>query len=161
MDQMIGIMARHLGPALDMIEGVINACPEPLWNAKTRPAPVWLHLYHALASVDFWFRASKDEPFDYPTFGKAVDPDMAKTSADSLTKAELGVHLKRVREKAEAYAAAAQREGLSSPSPITDVYTRADIFLGQIRHLQHHIGFCNATISSGGASPAAWMGYGE
>jgi hypothetical protein len=158
---MTEILARHLHPALDMIETVIGKCPDPLWNAKQGPAPVWLHLYHALVGIDFWFRSSKDQRFDFLTFAKAVDPDITKYSRDFLSKPELLSCLKRAREKAEAYVAAAADGGLSSKCPLTDVFTKADIILMQIRHLQHHVGFCNCALSSGGAQAAAWMGYGE
>ena len=162
---MIEILARHLNPALDMIEKLIDGCPDGLWNASgsagSGPAPVWLHLYHALVGIDFWFRSSKEEAFQFPTFGKAVDPDLSKCSRDFLSKEEIRACLKRAREKADAYAEAARRDGLSSTWPFSDTFTCADTFLMQIRHLQHHVGFCNCALSSKGAAAAAWMGYGE
>ncbi len=160
---MIGILTRHLSPAFDMMEKVIAGCPDDLWTASRPhgPAPIWLHLYHALAGIDFWLRSTKEEAFDFPTFGKDVDPDIAKCSRDFLSKDEIRTYIERARKKAAAYAEAAGRDGLLSTWPFADTFTRADTFLGQIRHIQHHVGYCNSLLSSAGAPAAAWMAYGE
>jgi hypothetical protein len=155
------ILARHLYPSLEMINQVVSNCPEGLWCADRGTAPIWLHLYHALVGIDFWFRLSKSQKFEYLTFGKTVDPDIQKKSADTLSKDEIKRCVERAKEKAAAFILAIRDEGLSSKCPLTDVFTKADILLMQIRHLQHHIGFCNGLLSSNGAQAAKWVGYGE
>jgi len=78
-----------------------------------------------------------------------------------LTKAELKDYLARVREKVDRIFAALDDEGLSAPIRPRSRNTYHDAILGQIRHIQHHVGQCNAILRRSGARTAGWLGYGE
>jgi hypothetical protein len=160
-EELIGILTRHLEPCIGMLEEIVDDCPDELWVMDQKGAPIWRHVYHTVVGIDFWFRGSKNDAFDFLTFGKSVEPDLEKPSRDRLTRKELKRCIARTRVKLSAFVKTVHGEGLCSKSELTEVFTKADLLLMQIRHFQHHIGYCNALMRSNGAEAAKWLEYGD
>lgn len=152
------ILNRHLDPCLDMLAQVIERCPAELWNLPSPGAPIWQHIYHTLVGPDFWFRADPATPFEFLTFGKDVSPDLDKPSADWLTPDELKAYIQITQRKCREFI---EMGRLEETSTLTDVFTRLDLVLMQIRHIQHHVGYCNGILRAHGIAGAPWLGYGE
>ena len=158
----VSILKRHLDPCFEMLRRVMDRCPEELWLEDGQGSPFWQQIYHVVFYVEHWLREDyAARQFRSVVFEKRVSPDLGRRSPDHLTKAELKDYLARVREKVDRIFAALDDDRLSAPIRPRSRNTYHDAILGQIRHIQHHVGQCNAILRRSGARTAGWLGYGE
>ena len=50
---------------------------------------------------------------------------------------------------------------LLEPCSIYNKLTKTDVLLMHIRHIQHHVGFCNSILRANDLKPVKWSGYFE
>ena len=155
----VSVLRRHFDSCIAMLDEVAARCPESLWAEADRGAPIWQHLYHTLTGVEFWFR--EGEEFVPLAFGKAVSPDLDKQTQECLTKDELREYRGRIQEMCARFFATMDARHPLEESRITEVFTKTDLVLMQIRHVQHHVGYCNSILRAHGIEGAPWVGYGE
>jgi hypothetical protein len=157
---MVAVLRRHFDPALQMLAQIIESCPESLWAAQTDGGPLWQHVMHALIGVQFWFREAS-ERFAPPDFGKGPVPDLGTAPSFDVEKGPTTAYLQHIQSRAEAFFGSLDDGRLHSGSSIYEKCTYADLILGQTRHIQHHVGYCNRILRDGGRPAAKWLGYGE
>ena len=66
-----------------------------------------------------------------------------------------------MRGRADAFLGALDERRLLATSSIYEKCTNADLVLGQIRHIQHHVGYSSCLLRMSGADAAKWIGYAE
>ena len=147
------IMKRHFDPSFEMLERLIDGCPDEVWPG------IWQQVYHTLFGIQFWFRL---EGLDVqpPDWGRNVSPELDCQSGDCLTKDELRDYAAKMRAKAEVFFQAS-RDRLFEPCVIYGKITNADVVMMQVRHFQYHVGDCNSILGSQGGQTVEWLGYGE
>lgn len=155
------ILWRQFDPAFGMLSETIRNCPNAVWNKRVgAQAPVWQHVLHTLTGIAFWFRSSGEE-FAIPDFGKGVTPDLDQGPGETPAADEILGYLAETRRQAQAFVEGKSDEQLLEPCAVYEGITNCDVILMQIRHFQHHIGYCNRLLAAAGARPAAWQGFGE
>ena len=151
------IVQRHFVPMMAMLRDVITSCPDDVLMAPT--LGVREHIYHALVGMDVWLSPN---PAAY-AFGDIVDDDAAQLKAaasDRITRDFLIGFLDLLETKV----AALPDDAVGYLEVVTlrgREFTLLDRCLGQVRHVQHHIGVANEKLRVRGARAADWRGYGE
>ena len=161
-NDVVAILKRHLDPSLEMLQRVVDRCPSSLWLDDKEGPPFWQVAYHVIFYIEHWLRedyAVRQSRCLVPK--KQVSPDLGRGSPDHLTQAELKDYLARVREKVDRIFATLDDGRLSAPIRPRSSCTYHDAILGQVRHIQHHVGQCNNILRRAGARTAGWSGYGE
>ncbi len=161
MADIVTTLTRQLDCSLDMLGQGIDLCPDEAWTDDRRHAPVWEQLYHAL----FWFGAWLRDwsiPMEYPEFHISEALDIKGAAGAVISKAQLRSYLAKVRADYAQLVAALTPESLLVPQEAFGrPWTMADRILGQIRHVQHHVGYLNAVLSATRGVRVHWIGYGE
>jgi hypothetical protein len=157
---MLGVLMRQFAPSLEMLADIVETCPHSAWSDSRSGRPLWQRVLHALISVQFWFREAS-EPFAPPDLGTGPVPDLDQRPVVEVDKDTVQAYLQTIRARADTFFASLDDERLLAPCSICDKCTYADLILGQIRHLQHHVGYCNSLLQAGGAPAAKWRGHAE
>lgn len=159
----VDVLRRQVRPTLAMFRAASGDGAEAVWSSDASPA-YWEHAYHALFGLGFFLR----EPFvpyrdaPKPAFHARVSPDLEPTEADPIPLADYEAYRREVFEQLEGLLDRLTPELLTAETAIFGRYfTLADRLLGQVRHVQHHIGELNAIRRRHGVEPIAWQGYNE
>ena len=154
----------QLGAAIDMLENAIRACPDALWSEGSVPVAqrFWYLAFHALFWLDYYLSRNEREFVPPAPFGlEELDP-AGRYPERAYTKAELLVYLGHGR-----------RLGLARLDELTEAEAGArcgferrdlsvlELFLYNLRHLQHHTGQLNLLLRQRTASAPGWVGRGR
>jgi DinB superfamily len=153
-DSLKAILWRQFGAAIDMMENSIAACPDSLWNDGSQ---FWYIAYHTLFFLDYYLSEEPDkfhppEPFTLAEFG-------AEGSTERVyTKQELIKYIEFCREKCRKLISELNDENLEKRF-INDRrnYSRLEILLYNMRHVQHHMAQLNLLIRQSGKVPPDWV----
>ncbi len=148
----------HLGLCLDMMEKLINDSPDSIWNEHRGGFVFWQQILHALTGAKFWLRCEKSD-FQEPFASRKVYPELDGKPENNLTREELHSLFADVKSACEAYFSGQTPESLIQPCPLYDKISKLDVIFGQVRHIQHHIGCCNAILREAGEKAADWVDY--
>jgi hypothetical protein len=141
----------HVGPCFEMLDKVVESCPDELWLAGDGSSmPVWQIVYHTCAGAWVWFRPA-GEPFTEPPMGGAV-AELETPAERGLSKAEVRAFAAEAKRRAERFLAAAGCDWITAPYSHYSKMSNLDVVIGQVRHLQHHIGYCNRILSAHGVA---------
>lgn len=144
-------LSRHLDSCFSMLMEVVRVCPQALWQERGGKPPVWQIVYHTLAGAWVWFRPA-GQPFLEPPVGEDV-AELKVVPEQALSKEEVEAFAAQAKDRAEAFFASVSREGtLLAPYSFYDKLTNLDVIAEQIRHIQHHIGYCNAILGKVGCA---------
>lgn len=147
------ILKAHFCSTISMIDDLIESCPKDVWTSSENL--VWKHVFHAICGIEFWFRTG-DMKFAEPLIRNDVTPDFDKHTSDYATKKEMKEYLNRNISFAQDFFASLTEDSLSEPADVYKKITKLDVILMQIRHIQHHVGYCNSVIKNNGGTPAQW-----
>jgi hypothetical protein len=157
---MLAILRRQLDPTLQMLADIVDGCPTSSWLDSRSGRPFWQQVLHALTGVCFWLREAS-QPFSPPDFGRGAIPDLDQAPTFDVDKGTVKAYLASIRRTADLFFDTLDDQKLLATSSLYDKCTYADLILGQIRHIQHHVGYCNCLLQSSGARPTKWLGYAE
>ena len=154
---------QQFGASMDMLENAMNACPDEVWgNATQKPESMqdfWYIAFHTLFWLDFYLSTTPDgfmPPAPY-TLGEfdpgGVMPDRV------YSKAELLAYLEHGREKCRTLIAGLTDERAQARFRIWRMdYSRLELLLYNMRHVQHHAAQLNLLLRQHGAVPPDWVG---
>ncbi len=157
----VDIIRRNLEPTLEMLSDIIEECPDEVWVADDGNAPIWQQTYHTVFWLNAWAR-DWAKPFERPSFHTREALDMVKGAAPVLTRQRLAEYLRRARAECDAFL-----DDLTPESLVLEYeafgkrWTHADRILGQIRHVQHHVGAAHAIMCEKTGKTPRWVGYNE
>jgi len=155
------ILKRQLDCSLEMLAKAIELCPDDVWSDQAGHAPVWEQLYHAL----FWFNAwLRDwaKPIEYPEFHIKEALEIKRRVGSLIDRRQMLSYLAKVRADYEAFMAGVDDGALlGAQEAFGRSWTVVDRILGQVRHVQHHVGYVNAILSTARGVRVHWIGYGE
>ena len=154
------ILRRQFYPSFQMLANLIEACPERQWTSQDAGNPFWQRIMHTLIGIQFWFRES-DEECAAPDFGQGLVPDLDAAPAFSLTKQIVREYQAVIANRVHAFLSKMDDKRLVQISSICGACTYADIIIMQIRHIQHHVGYCNGLLHSNREGAIKWLGYAE
>ncbi len=150
---------RQFGAAIEALEGIMAACPDRLWDDRTKQPPFWYLVYHTLFWLEFYVSESPTAFTPPPPFGlEELDP-AGVLPERPYTKAELGAYLEHGRRKCRARIAALtepearRRFRLASGLELE----LAELLLYNLRHVQHHAGQLNLILRQQTDSATRWV----
>lgn len=149
---------QQFGAAIDMLENAITACPDDLWNDRSRKPEFWYVAYHTLFFLDLSQSESvagfvPPAPFTLDELDPAgVLPPRVYTKEELLNYLELG--RRKVRETIDALTDEKARQRGSFEWVVFNV---AEQLLCNMRHVQHHTAQLNLILRQTTDSAPLWV----
>jgi hypothetical protein len=155
MDTLKEILWKQFGAAIDMLENAIKLCPEEHWNAVGQ---FWYNAYHAIFYLDYYL-SEDPEKFSPPSPYTLSEFDPAGMLPDRVyTKEELLSYLEFGRKKCFDLIHDLTEE-TSKKRFINKArnYSRVEILLYNMRHVQHHAGQLNLLLRQNINDAPRWV----
>ena len=170
MVSMVQVMNRNFISSLKMMGGIIDVCPDNVWEEINGWSPFWQQIYHVLESVDYWFRENYNYVYDDEVL-KAWKTDKNVTSEldenmkefdDILSKAELRQYLNCIYQKTDMFFNSLDDSKLVLPIAENNFdFTYLDVIDMQIRHVMYHVGHCICILRSRANLEVEWISHNE
>lgn len=141
-----------------MLENALLACPDGLWSDRSRRPEYWYLVYHTLFFLDYYSSPTADgfappAPFTLDE----LDP-AGVVPARPYTKAEIHAYLLYGREKCRAAIGALTVETARRRCGFgRHDLSVAELFLYNMRHVQHHAAQLNLLLRQTTDSAPAWV----
>jgi uncharacterized damage-inducible protein DinB len=150
---------QQFGAAIDMLENALVACPDELWNDRSRQPELWYVAYHTLFYLDLYLSDSL-EGFAPPMPFNLDELDPAGLlPANPYTKDELHTYLLHGRRKCRATIEALTAEKAARRCGIEWLdMTTAEALLYNMRHVQHHAAQLNLILRQTVNDAPRWVG---
>jgi hypothetical protein len=153
-EQLKHILGAQFEAALCMLNDCIQKCPDEHWDGLIAKYPFWQVAYHTLCFVDVYLAPSdaawqpRTEPGPkgglHPKGRLELDEEYPSRQFDT---AELVEYVALCRQKVHDALAAETRESLAGDSGFSRLrFSRAELHLYNLRHLQHHTGQLSACL---------------
>jgi hypothetical protein len=157
-------VASQYGAALDMLENAIRACPDALWDEASKQGwqRFWYYAFHTLWWHDHYLSEGDGahvppEPYTMDEMEPDRFPAAVYTPAQLLAFLEHGRARCRARFDRLTEAEATERCGFARLE-----LSWLELFLYNLRHLQHHTAQLNLLIRQHTGSDAPrWVGRGR
>jgi uncharacterized damage-inducible protein DinB len=138
--------------ALSMLDECIRLCPEQHWDGIIGKYPFWMVAYHTLCFTDLYLEPDestfKTHPRLHPKGMQEFDDEYPSRR---FAQAELLEYLQLCRAKLARRLAAETPEVLAGPSGhARRKFSRAELHLYSMRHVQHHAGQLSAFLRRAG-----------
>ena len=156
-DNWKNIIWQQFGAAIDTLENAINACPEKVWGDRTGYHEYWYMVYHTLFFLDYYMSDSAEgfappQPFNLDELNPAgVLPDRV------YTKEELLKYLEHGRNKSRKVIEALTEETAHQHCGFKKDLTVAELYLYNMRHVQHHAAQLNLLLRQQIDSAPRWV----
>ena len=141
-----------------MLENAVSACPDELWNDRSRQPEFWYVVYHTLFFLDLSLSPSLDG-FAPPSPFTLAELDPSGVMPDRpYTKDELKSYLQHGRKKCkERIEALTEEQGAQRGSFEWVDVSVAELLLYNMRHVQHHTGQLNLILRQTIDSAPRWV----
>jgi DinB superfamily len=149
---------QQFGAAIDMLENALHACPDPLWSERSRQPEFWYLAYHTLFFLDLYLSDSVEGFAPPAPFGlEELDP-AGVLPERPYTKAELQAYLDHGRSKCRVTldGLSAEKAGRRCGFSWLDISV-AELFLYNMRHVQHHAAQLNLILRQQTDSAPGWV----
>jgi len=151
-------LGQQFGAAIDMLENALRACPDALWDDRSRRPEFWYLVFHTLFFLDYYLSESA-EGFVPPAPFSLDELDPAGVMPDHpYSKDELQRYLEHGRRKCrstiEALTEAKARERRRFVSVEGSV---VELLLYNLRHVQHHAAQLNLLLRQATDSAPRWV----
>jgi hypothetical protein len=134
--------------ALRMLDDCLEQCPPAQWDGVVAKYPFWQVAYHALCFVDYYLSPGESafqlRPDLHPAGWRELNDEYPSRP---FTRDELRGYVTLCREKAHAALAAETEQTLAAPCAFPrKAFSRLEIHVYNVRHLQHHTGQLSAFL---------------
>ena len=149
---------RQFGAAIEMLENAVVTCPEALWGDRSRRPEFWHVAYHTLFWLDLYLWGSPEgfappAPFTL----NELDPE-AKSSEPLYTKEQLLPYLEHCRAECRAKLEELTEEEAARRCGFTwHEMSAGELFLYNLRHVQHHAGQLNVLLRQEVDAAPRWV----
>jgi hypothetical protein len=154
------VLIRQLKPSFKMTRKIIESCPKAIWAQRNINPPIWQQVYHMLYGADYWFSKTKDS-FQPPEFNGDVNSVLGEESAGFIDQVDMLGYLDYVSQKVVDFVGEMDGDKVTQPSILYDKWTNLDVFMEQVRHVQHHLGYLNRVLLKCKIKPVEWEFYEE
>jgi hypothetical protein len=150
-----------------MLAGCIKRADRDTWLAPVAQIPYWHVAYHALFYADFYLspneHAFQAQPFhrpDYNFLGPQPWAPEKQIKADQPYDADtLAAYAETCRAKVKTIISSETESVLAGESGFSWLrFTRMELHLYNLRHIQHHTGQLAAALRRRGAEGVPWIG---
>ena len=154
------------GAALTMLHRCVENSDAATWLAPVAQFPFWHIAYHTLFFADLYlspeekaFTAQKFHRTDYQFLGpQSWAPDKKFVADQPYDQQTLLAYIQTCRGKAKQVVAGETEATLDGPSGFSWLpFTRLELQLYNIRHIQHHTGQLGAALRRQGCKGVGWV----
>ena len=157
MDNWKNIIWQQFGAAIDTLENAINACPEKVWGDKSGYHEFWYMAYHTLFFLDYYMSGT-DQGFAPPEPFTLCELDPSGVLPDRVySKDELLKYLDYGRQKSRKIIESLTEESAHHPCGFKKDLTVAELYLYNMRHVQHHAAQLNMLLRQQTDSAPKWV----
>jgi hypothetical protein len=149
---------QQFGAAIDMLENAVRACPDQLWSDRSQRPEFWYLVYHTLFYLDLYLSDS-EAGFAPPAPFTLEEMDPAGVVPKRpYTKGELQAYLEHGRNKCRTTIEALTEEKARRRCGFywLDISV-AELFLYNMRHVQHHAAQLNLILRQKIDSAPRWV----
>lgn len=152
------IIWQQFGGAIDMLENAMLACPDRLWNDRSRQPEFWYVVFHTLFFLDLYL-SNPVEGFAPPVPFTRDELDPAGVLPERpYTKDELQTYLDHGRKKCRTTIEALTDEKARQHVRFGSVEGSAlELLLYNMRHVQHHAAQLNLVLRQTIDSAPRWV----
>lgn len=159
-------VAGQYGAALRMLAGCLERADPDAWQAAVGRFPFWHVTYHTLYYTDLYLspneQAFRPQPFhqaDSNYLGRQPwRPDTGIVAPQPYDKDTLASYLAACRAKAKQTMESETEATLTGPSGFSWLaFTRLELHLYNLRHLQHHTGQLGALLRRQHGDGVEWV----
>ncbi|HEY7784567.1 MAG TPA: DinB family protein [Pyrinomonadaceae bacterium] len=151
------VIWHQFGAAIDMLENAINACPEEVWNDRSRNPQFWYVAFHTLFWLDLYL-ADSLETFTPPAPFTIAEIESEQVPETPYTKAQLQKYLEHGRRQCREWISGVTDDQLVCRCPFEWVEgTNAELMLYNMRHVQHHAAQLNLILRQTIDSAPGWV----
>ncbi|MCE1189466.1 MAG: DinB family protein [Ignavibacteria bacterium] len=160
--EMKEMLLRQMCAAIDMLENAMDVCPDDLWDEGGEQPQFWYIAYHALFWLDFYSSESIEGyqppvPFNLDEMDPAgLYPDRVYTREELLTYLEFG----RNKVKAAIGNLTAEKALSRFVFGTLDI-SYGEMFLYNMRHVQHHAAQLNQLLRLHKQNAPRWVRQGR
>ena len=150
------ILWQQYGATIDMLENAIVACPDELWGGELK---YWYIAYHTLFFLDYHLNDDAGTFFPPEPFTMS-EMDPSGLMPDRVySKAELITYLEHCREKCHSVIKALTEQNAETfiTNNYKKEYSKVEILLYNMRHVQHHTAQLNLLLRQSGHEPPLWV----
>lgn len=152
----ITILKKQLSTAFIMVQNMIHNTPDSIWNQKKGGYVYWQQIVHAITGSLYWLRTDNSQ-FTEPYSELMIYPELEKDPENELTKQQVLNLLDQAIQLAEVFFHHIDENRLLESSKIYEKTTNLAVVLGQIAHLNYHIGHCESILRDKGVSNIKWI----
>lgn len=162
---LIPILRDQLFSSYQMLETLIEVCPDYVWSGIFNEIPFWYQVYHTVYFVDYWFRANSNgagfpsmqlDPRIPPEFERDIPTDTF------ISRETMREYLRLIKEKLNRIFATIKESDLTLPAFAQEPeVTLLDAIFSQTRHIMYNIGYCNGILRQLNLAEADWYAYNE
>ena len=152
------IIWNQFGAAIDTLDNAIVACPDELWDDRTRQPEFWYVAFHTLFWLDYYLTADADMFSPPPPFGlEELDP-AGVIPERPYTKDEIRMYLTHGRRKCKTSIMAMTDERAEEVFEFGRVHLSfGELLLYSMRHVQHHAAQLNLLLRQEIDSAPGWV----
>jgi len=151
-------LKKHLDLSLQMLVDVIRVCPDHLWSVKVSGFVFWQQIYHVLSGLLFWTRKEGGE-FTEPFQDRKLFPELDGEPVSSISKSEMKALANRAKMQIEDFFDRTVDSWIKQNNVIYPKLLNIDVIEMQIRHIQYHVGHCDAALRERDFDPSQWYDY--
>jgi hypothetical protein len=159
MEPLVAELKQQYHSTLEMIQSLLEGCPDEIWDKEYAGVPFWREAYHAL----FWvhnFLGPKGKRFHPHPFGEDIDPRLFTPPNNTCERGEALQYAAQTRAYVDEVFDILTLDALSGvddfdESSFRTVYHR---LMYGLRHGQHHIGKLTAYLNLEGIRLDHWKG---
>jgi len=162
---LIPILRDQFLSCYQMLETLVEVCPDDIWAGEFNGVPFWYQVYHTAYFVDYWYREdSAGAGFPAMRFDPRIPPEFERdVPGDAfIPRADMREYLRLIRKKLTRIFANMKESDLSHPAFTQEPeVTLLDAIFSQTRHVMYNIGYCNGILRQRDHAEADWYAYNE
>ena len=162
---LIPILRDQFFSCYQMLETLVEICPDEVWLGRYNGIPFWYQVYHTVYFVDYWLREdSVGADFPSMPLDPRIPPEFEHDVPEDVVifREEMQTYLHLIREKLTRLFTHLADSGLSRPAFAQEPnVTLLDAIFSQTRHVMYNLGYCNGILRQQGLEEADWFAYNE
>jgi hypothetical protein len=166
LDTVKELISHQFEAAFCALNACIDRCPESAWNAPVANLAFCQVAFHTLFFADYYLGQNEDalreQPFhrERPDFFRDYEELQPRRQQLLYDRPGIKTYLEYCRHKASEVMAAETAESLMARAAFRRTFSRAELHVYNIRHIQHHAAQLSLRLRLDSREDIPWFGSG-